>query len=76
MTTFKYFWKDAPGIKADIERHNKEEQHILSQIAELDQHDPTDPFVQRSLNTYFHFLEQIRRSRAYVTDKIGRGKEQ
>ena len=74
MTTFKFFWKEATGVKADIERHAKEEQHILDQIAELDKQDPTDPFVQRSLNTYFYFLDQVRRSKAHVTDKIGRGK--
>lgn len=66
----KFFWQDAAGINADIERHRKEERELEEKIAELEQLD--DDMSKACLRTYRHFLCQLQQSKAEAVNKLGR----
>jgi len=68
----KWFWKDATGLKADIERHREEERRIQDMIAELEYKD--DEMSKCSLRVYQMFLVQIQAAKDEVTQLIGKGK--
>lgn len=70
----KYFWKDANGLKADIERHRKQEQELTAKIQELEAKDQEDPMVRACLRAYRRFLYQLELSKAEVVSKIGKRK--
>lgn len=70
----KFFWKDTPGLKADIERHRKQEAELEQRIAELENHDNPDSMTEVLLRTYRHLMCQLQQSKADVVNKIGRKK--
>ena len=72
----KFFWKDASGVNADIERHRVEEKRLESKIFDLESVpiDERDKFHEVYIRTYRHFLCQLRDSKAEVVTKIGNKK--
>ena len=70
----KFFWKKAPGLNADIERHRAKEAELRAKIAELQQDDQSDPMVKACLRTYRNFLYQLELSKAEVVNLIGKKK--
>lgn len=72
-----YFWNKVNGLKADIERHTKEQQKLEKKILEIEQileKNPSDEFAKRSLKSYMHFLNLLLDSKAQLTSKIGKNK--
>lgn len=74
MATKKFFWKDATGLKADIERHRAQESEIRAKIEDLEKQDQSDAMVASCLLTYRNFLYHLELSKAEVTNKIGKKK--
>lgn len=70
----KFFWKPASGLKADIERHRKEEQELTKKLAELEAQDQNDPMVRAGIRAYRRFLYQLELSKCEVVSKIGKKK--
>jgi hypothetical protein len=68
----KYFWNDAKGLKADVERHRAKEAEMDAKIAELEGKD--DPMSIAALRTYRRFRAQLLQSKADVVTKIGKKK--
>lgn len=68
----KYFWKDASGVNADVERHRSKQRALEQKIAELEQADQSDPMVVAGLIVYRRFLYQLELSKAEVVSKIGK----
>jgi hypothetical protein len=68
----KYFWQDAKGLKADVERHRAKEKELEARIAELEAKD--DPMSIAALRVYRRFLNQLQTSKADVVSKIGKRK--
>lgn len=68
----KWFWKDAKGVKADVERHRAKEAELDARIAELEGKD--DPMSVAALRTYRRFRSQLLQSKAEVVEKIGKRK--
>jgi uncharacterized protein YdcH (DUF465 family) len=66
----KWFWQDAKGVKADVERHRAKEAELDAKIAELEGKD--DPMSVAALRTYRRFRAQLLQSKAEVVDKIGK----
>lgn len=66
----KYFYKDATGTAADIERHRAREKELLQKISELSGKE--DDMSVAASRTYHHLLQQLRQSKAEVVAKIGR----
>ena len=66
----KWFWQDAKGLKADVERHRVKEAELDARIAELEGKD--DPMSIAALRTYRRFRAQLLQSKAEVVDKIGK----
>jgi hypothetical protein len=66
----KWFWQDAKGVKADVERHRAKERELDAKIAELEGKD--DPMSIAALRTYRRFRAQLLQSKAEVVDKIGK----
>ena len=67
-----YFWKDAFGLKSDIERHRAEEKRFREKISELESiENPSDMDV-RCLATYRKFLGILLQSKANTTQNIGK----
>lgn len=79
--SLKYFWDTSKGLNADVERHRQKEKELEDKIAELEadlkdqpesvRKDPHN-FEVCALNTYRHFLNQLRQSKAEVVSKIGK----
>ena len=67
----KWFWQDAKGLKADVERHRAEEAKLDARIAELEAR-PDDPMAVAALRTYRRFRAQLLQSKAEVVSKIGK----
>jgi hypothetical protein len=67
----KFFWNDAKGLKADVERHRAKEAEIDARIAELEAR-PDDPMAVAALRVYRRFRAQLLQSKADVVDKIGK----
>jgi hypothetical protein len=68
----KYFWRDAKGLKADVERHRAHEAELDAKIAELEGKE--DPMSVASLRVYRRFRAQLLQSKADVVNKIGKQK--
>ena len=68
----KFFWSDAKGVKADVERHRAKEAELDARIAELEGKD--DPMSIAALRTYRRFRAQLLQSKAEVVEKIGKRK--
>jgi hypothetical protein len=69
----KFFWNDAKGLKADVERHRAKEAELDARIAELESR-PDDPMAVASLRVYRRFRAQLLQSKVEVVDKIGKRK--
>lgn len=65
----KFFWGDAKGVKADVERHRAKEAELDARIAELEGKD--DPMSVAALRVYRRFRAQLLQSKAEVVNKIG-----
>jgi hypothetical protein len=68
----KFFWQEAKGLKADIERHRAKEAEMDARIAELESKD--DPMSVVALRVYRRFRAQLQQSKADVVSKIGKKK--
>ncbi len=68
----KFFWGDAKGVKADVERHRAKEAELDARIAELEGKD--DPMSVAALRVYRRFRAQLLQSKAEVVNKIGKRK--
>jgi BMFP domain-containing protein YqiC len=68
----KWFWQDAKGVKADVERHRAKEAELDARIAELEGKD--DPMSVAALRVYRRFRAQLLQSKAEVVSKIGKRK--
>jgi hypothetical protein len=66
----KWFWQDAKGLKADVERHRAQEAELDARIAELE--DQEDPMSVAALRSYRRFRAQLLQSKAEVFNKIGK----
>lgn len=66
----KFFWGDAKGVKADVERHRAKEAELDARIAELEGKD--DPMSIAALRVYRRFRAQLLQSKADVVSKIGK----
>jgi phytoene/squalene synthetase len=66
----KFFWGDAKGLKADVERHRAHEAELDAKIAELEGKE--DPMSVAALRVYRRFRAQLLQSKAEVVTKIGR----
>ena len=69
----KYFFGEAAGLKADIERHRKTQAELEAKVAEAEGN-PDREFADVYIRTYRHFLCQLLQSKAEVVSKIGRNK--
>ena len=67
----KFFWGDAKGVKADVERHRAKEAELDARIAELEARSD-DPMAVASLRVYRRFRAQLLQSKAEVVTKIGK----
>jgi hypothetical protein len=68
----KFFWGDANGLKADVERHRAKEKEYTDKIAELEGSE--DPMDIARLRVYRRFINQLQHSKAEVVSKIGKKK--
>ena len=68
----KWFWQDAKGLKADVERHRAKEAELDAKIAELEGKD--DPMSIACLRTYRRLRANLLQSKAEVVTKIGKRK--
>ena len=70
----KFFAKDAPGLKADIERHREKEQQLEARIAAMEAIpvEERGKFHDRYLANCKHFLFLLNNSKAEAVSKIGR----
>lgn len=68
----EFFWKEASGLKADIDRHRKQEAKLKQRITELENQDDPDAMDERALRAYRYFLCRLQQSKANVVNKIGR----
>jgi hypothetical protein len=69
----RFFWQDAKGLKADVERHRAKEAELDARIAELEAR-PDDPIAIAALRVYRRFRAQLLQSKADVVYKIGKRK--
>ncbi len=70
----KWFWTDAKGVKADVERHRAKEAELDARIAELEAIKEPGPMDIACLRTYRRFRAQLLQSKAEVVAKIGKRK--
>jgi phytoene/squalene synthetase len=68
----KFFWGEAKGLKADVNRHREHEAKLDARIAELEGKD--DPMSIAALRVYRRFRAQLLQSKADVVNKIGKRK--
>ena len=68
----RFFWQEAKGLKADVERHRAKEKELQDRIQELEGKD--DPMSIAALRVYRRFLNQLQQSKADVVSKIGKRK--
>lgn len=70
----KWFWRDAKGLKDDVNRHRAKEAELDARIAELEARGSDDPMAVAALRTYRRFRAQLLQSKAEVVTKIGKRK--
>jgi len=68
----RFFWQEAKGLKADVERHRAKEKELQDRIQELEGKE--DPMSIAALRVYRRFLGQLQQSKADVVSKIGKRK--
>jgi uncharacterized protein YdcH (DUF465 family) len=68
----RFFWQDARGLKADVERHRAKEAELDAKIAKLEGSE--DPMDVAALRTYRRFRAQLLQSKAEIVNKIGKRK--
>ena len=68
----KFFWDNAKGLKADVDRHRAKEAEYDAKIAELEGKD--DPMSIAALRVYRRFRAQLQQSKADVVSKMGKKK--
>jgi hypothetical protein len=68
----KFFWQDAKGVKADVERHRAKEKEYMDKIALLEGKE--DPMSIAALRVYRRHLNMLQQSKAGAVDKIGKKK--
>jgi len=68
----RFFWQNAKGLKADVERHRAKEKELQDRIKKLEGKD--DPMSIAALRVYRRFLGQLQQSKADVVSKIGKRK--
>jgi hypothetical protein len=68
----KFFWQNAKGLKADVERHRAKEKEYMDKIAELEGKE--DPMSVAALRVYRRHLNMLQQSKAEVVTKIGKRK--
>lgn len=66
----KWFWADASGVNADIERHCAKESILDARIAELE--GKGDPASVSALQVYRGLRVSLLQSKATVVSKIGK----
>lgn len=66
-----YFWKTV-GLKADIERHRKEELKLQEKITELESIEEPNESQTIHLRVYRNFMCLLLQSKAECTSKIGK----
>ena len=66
-----YFWKTV-GLKADIERHRKEELKLQEKITELESIGAPNESQTIHLRVYRNFMCLLLQSKAECTSKIGK----
>ena len=66
-----YFWKTV-GLKADIERHRKEELNLQEKITELESIEVPNKSQTIRLRVYRNFMCLLLQSKAECTSKIGK----
>jgi hypothetical protein len=66
----KYFYKNASGLNADIERHRIKEAELTKKILELE--GKADDMSQAVLRSYRSALNVLMQSKADVVSKIGK----
>ena len=72
MRNNTYFWKNASGLKSDIERHRAEEKRFREKIEQLESvENPSDMDIS-CLRVYRKFLGILLQSKANITQNIGR----
>ena len=70
----KWFWRDAKGLKDDVNRHRAKEAELDAKIAELEAIKEPSPMDIAALRTYRRFRAQLLQSKAEVVSKIGKRK--
>lgn len=70
----KYFWQNATGLKADVERHRAKERELDAKIAELETLAEPSEMDLAVLRTYRSIRSRLLESKAEVVDKIGKQK--
>jgi hypothetical protein len=68
----KFFWNDARGLKADVERHRAKEKEYTDKIAKLEGSE--DPMDIAALRVYRRHLNMLQQSKADVVNNIGKKK--
>jgi hypothetical protein len=68
----KFFWQDAKGVKADVERHRAKEKEYMDKIALLEGKE--DPMSIAALRVYRRHLNLLQNSKADVVNQIGKKK--
>ena len=66
----KYFFKDMPGLNADIERHTERLKRIDEKIASVTP--PKNKFEEQYLAAFKGFRQHLMDSRDQLTSKIGK----
>lgn len=69
-----YFWQNATGLKADVERHRAKERELDAKIAELEALVEPSSMDLAVLQTYRSIRARLLESKAEVVDKIGKQK--
>ena len=68
----KYFYSNAKGLNADIERHRKERDMLLQKISDLESSE--SEFKDGYLRAYKNFLFILEQSLANTVSQLGKNK--
>lgn len=63
----KYFWQEAPGLNADIERHREEEIRLREELRKA-----KEIKDDVRIRIYSSFLDILLQSKAELTSQIGK----
>lgn len=68
----KFFWSEAKGLKAEVERHRAKEAEFDAKIAQLE--GSQEPMDVAALRVYRRFRAQLLQSKAEAVSRIGKRK--